>query len=75
MGQLAEAATERPGWRQRVEDELERLKRIETGVDEQERRQPDAPLPTPSDIALKWFLEDVIRRGDEGRPDTNEARS
>ncbi|MGY1691868.1 helix-turn-helix transcriptional regulator [Geodermatophilus sp. SYSU D01105] len=75
VGQLAEAATERPGWRQRVEDELERLKRMETGVDEQGRRQPDAPRPTPSDIALKWFLEDVIRRGDEGRRDTNEGRS
>jgi transcriptional regulator with XRE-family HTH domain len=75
VGQLAEAAAERPGWRQRVEDELQRLERMRTGVDEQGQQQHDAPLLSPSDIALKWFLEDVIRRGDDGQPDAREGRS
>ena len=74
VGQVAEAATVRPGWRQRVEEELERLRRIEAGVDDQGRRQPDAPNPTPSDVALKLFLEDVVQRADEGRPDTQKER-
>jgi transcriptional regulator with XRE-family HTH domain len=75
VGQLAEAAAERPGWRQRVEDELRRLEVMRTGVDERGQRQPDAPLLSASDIALKWFLEDVIRRGNEGQPDPSEGRS
>jgi transcriptional regulator with XRE-family HTH domain len=75
VGQLTEAASMRPAWHQRLEEELERLKRMETGVDEQGRRQPDAPPLTPSDMALKLFLEDVIQRVNEGQPDTQVGRA
>src|SRR3954453_2630471 len=57
VGQLAEAAAERPGWRQRVDDELQRLERMRTGVDEQGQRQPKAPLLAPPKTAPKGFLE------------------
>jgi len=67
VSQLAEAAAERPSWRQHLVNELQRLNIIETGVDERGRVQLGVPVPMPSHIALKLFLEDVVREIDEGQ--------
>lgn len=63
--QLAAAASD-DSWRGHLENELQRIKLMETGgVDEQGRVRTDIPVIMPSDIARKLFLEDVLAVVDE----------